>query len=176
MSQKNSSVSHVIPIRFRVAGSKEFTTRQRFHSKYFTKDGSLIDGLLPVVQAAHSQLRLLKALLKVDLMEMTRDEEELRALAVCNKLKEARVKELQKTIRSFKTGEFSLQCADESCPRYSSDGADCPFKLDIAEAREALPEVTNCAQRRAEDGTSVSMIPRDDTRMRRRFDILVREK
>lgn len=169
MSQNNSGFSRTVLVKFRVAGCEEFAIRQRFHSKYISDDGSLMDGLLAVAQAAHSQLRLLEALLEIDLTTMTQDQEELRGLAICNKLKTARVKKLKKTIQSFETGEFSLRCEDESCPNYSSDGAHCPFKLDIAETREALPEVVNCAQRRQEDRTAVSIIPRDQSRMRRRL-------
>jgi len=177
MSQKNSGFPRVIPVKYRIAGSEEFIVHQRFHPKYISDDGSLVDGLLAVAQAAHSQLRLLEALLEIDLTTMTQDQEELRGLSICNKLKVGRVKKLKKTIQSFETGEFSLRCEDTSCPRHSPDGFNCPFKLDIAEAREALPEVVNCARRRAEDRTTVSIIPRDESRMRRRLlDLLVTHK
>lgn len=169
MSQKNSGYPSVIPVKFKVVGNEELVVRQRFHQKYISDDGSLTDGLLAVAQAAHSQLRLLEALLEIDLTTMTQDQEELHGLAFCNKLKMERVKALKKTLRSFETGEFSLRCEDISCPRYSSDGTNCPHKLDIAEAREALPEVMNCAKRRAEDGIDLSLIPKDKTRMRRRL-------
>ncbi|MBI5817285.1 MAG: hypothetical protein HZB09_02560 [Candidatus Yonathbacteria bacterium] len=176
MSKKKGGFSRVIPVKFRVAGNEEMIVRQRFHSKYIADDGSLTDGLLAVAQAAHAQLRLMEALLKINNATTTEDEEELRGLDDCDRLHSKRVIKLKKTIRSFETGEFSLQCEDILCPRYTKDGVNCPYKLNIAETRVALPEVTNCANRRTETQTSVSIISRDDSRMRRRSDIFLRKK
>lgn len=177
MSQNNSGFSRRVLVRFRIAGGRERSVHQLFHSKYFSHNGSLVDGLLTIAQQAYSQLRQLRLLLKIDLTTITEDPEELRGLAFCNKVKETRLRNLRRTIRSFRTGEFSLQCKDVSCPRYSTDGTNCPHKLDIAEAREALPEVVNCAKRRADDGSDALIIPRDQSRMRRRLlDLLVGRK
>ena len=176
MSQKNSGYPCIIPVKYKVVGNEELTVRQRFHSKYIADDGSLTDGLLAVAQAAHSQLRFMEALLKINNATTTEDEEELRGLDDCDRLHSIRLIKLRKTIESFETGEFSLRCEDTSCPRYSANGTNCPLKLDIAETRVVLPEVKNCARRRSEDGTSVSIISLDPSRMRRKSDIFLRDK
>lgn len=158
MGNKNGTCECVAE-ELRCCGIEETTVLQLFHRRYVDEGGNILDDVRRVAQAAHYELLLLKELHTIcDAFDA--DEGLAWFYGMRREFDQMRADMLRARIRSIEEGTFTLRCLDKRCPHYTDDGANCPYKLDLAEELAILPEATNCALRRREAGAGLFTPPR----------------